>query len=260
MPLRPLFCLIALTLGLSLPLAAKEQAAADRADIIRLLARMTEFMPVEREFRALGFEGENLELAMEQHRRVFADPEIAAYVADRLIAVHEGRLPMPREAGGLLGPLVDRGVGHLPRADLIYFYKVENTIFNALSKRDCGLVVKRRLSEQRLADATARLAARLNTPALREYYRIQYRAAQLGLTHEMIRLSPEENARIERMIGDRIFEDAKDEEIRDFIRIFQNPRRTTNRQACRAGRTIMNKVMMLEGRDLQDALIYFSTP
>lgn len=258
--LRYLLSLLALTLGLSLPLAAQENDVPERAEIISLIGRMAELLPIEREFRALGFEGENLELAMEQYRRVFADPDIAAYVADRLIEAYSGQLSSALDAGGLIGPLVERGLGHLPTRDLAYFYEVENAIFNAMPVRICGLTVKQRVSERQLSDQSARLAARLNTPALRQYYNIQYQAARLGLTHEQIVLTPAQRASAQQLIGERIFENVDDADTARLLRAFENPRRASNRQACEAARTVMNKVLTLEGAELREALLYFSTP
>lgn len=251
-----LFCLV---LCVAAPVAA-QQAPPERAEIMRLLQRMDEFVPIEAEFRSLGFEGENLSLAMAQHRRVFGDPEISGYVADRLLSAYSGALPSASEAGGLLGPLIDRGIGHLPTKDLVYFYKVETAVFQALPTRECGLAVKQRLSDQRLSDATARVAARLNTPALEEYYRIQYKAARLGLTRERVVLSGAREAEIEEKIGKVIFEGSESGDELELIRVFENPERASNRQACEAGRTIMAAVMSMQGGDLREALLYFSAP
>ncbi|WP_371228456.1 hypothetical protein [Roseovarius sp. 2305UL8-3] len=257
--MRLFACLTAMFLALT-PVAYAQEVAPNREDIIRLLARMDEFVPLRQDFIRMGFQGENLELALDQHARVFGDRDIGGFVADRLIGAFSGSLPGAAETGGLLGPLIDRGIGHVPTRDLVYFYRVENTVFRALPYRECGLAVKQRLSDRRLADATARAAARLNTPALREYYRIQYNAARLGLTREAVRLSPDRTAQIEARIGEELFKRTGDGEARNLIRMFENPRGVTNRQACEAGRTIMQTVMTLEGRELRDALIYFSSP
>ncbi len=257
--MRLIACLFAICFVFAVPVAAQSNVP-NRDDIIRLLARMDEIVPIEQEFVAQGFEGENLQLAMAQYRRLFGDREIGEYLADRIILAYQGQLPSATAAGGLLGPLIDRGIAHLPTRDLVYFYRVENVVFNALSVRDCGLAVKQRLSDQRLADATARVAARLNTPALRDYYRIQYDAAKLGLRREMKQLTPEETLEIEAIIGARIFEGTGEAETMKLIRTFENPRGATNRAACEAGRAVMNGVLTLEGQDLRRALIYFSTP
>lgn len=251
-----LFCL---GLGVAVPVAA-QQAPSEKVEIMRLLQRMDEFVPIEAEFRSLGFEGRNLELAMAQHRRVFGDPEIASYVADRLLSAYSGSLPSASVAGGLLGPLIDRGIGHLPTRELVYFYKVETAVFQALPTRECGLAVKQRLSDQRLSDATARVAARLNTPALEEYYRIQYKAARLGLTRERVVLGAARETKIEEKIGKVIFEGPGSGDARELIRVFENPERASNRRACEAGRTIMAAVMAMRGDDLREALLYFSAP
>ncbi len=257
--MRFLFCLTALFLALA-PVSHAQDTAPNRDDIVDLLARMDEFVPLREEFISMGFRGENLELAMDQHARVFGDPAIGGYVADRLIEAYSGTIPGAAEAGGLLGPLIDRGIGHLPTRELAYFYQVENTVFRALPFRECGLAVKQRLSDRRLADATARAAARLNTPALKEYYRIQYKAARLGLTRQAVRLTPARTEQIEARIGEEIFSQTGDAAARNLIRLFENPRRASNRLACEAGRTIMQTVMTMQGRELRDALIYFSSP
>lgn len=257
--MRLIALLLVLLIGTTGPLAA-QQPEPNREDIIRLLGRMDEFVPVEQQFRSMGFEGENLALALAQYRRVFADRQIAEYMADRLIAAGTGRIPPAFVAGGLIGPLVERGIGHLPTRELVYFFKVENTVFNALPLRECGLAVKQRLSDRRLAEASARAAARLNTPALKEYYRIQYKAARLGLTRDAVRLSTEDALRIEERIGAAIFARTDEAEALSLIRTFDNPARASNRAACAAGRHVMDAVMGLEGRDLRMALIYFSTP
>ena len=257
--MRLFFCLTALFLACA-PIAHAQAQQANRDDIIRMLSRMDEIVPIRDDFARMGFKGKNLDLAVAQHRRVFGDPQIGAYVADRLIAAYAGTLPSTSEAGGLLGPLIDRGIGHLPNAELVYFYQVENVVFKALPIRECGLAVKQRLSDQRLSDATARVAARLNTPALRQYYRIQYKAARLGLTRKAVRLTKAQTLRIEDRIGEEIFAQTGDAETLSLIRTFENPRRATNKQACEAGRKIMDTVMAMTGRDQRDALIYFSSP
>lgn len=255
--MRYLACLLALFLATAAP---AQDTAVNREDVVRLLQRMHEVVPVRDQFVELGFRGENLELAMAQHQRIFGDRKVAEYMADRLIAAYDGRLPPASATGGLVGSLIDRGIGYLPTRDLVYFYRVENTVFKALSDRECGLAVKQRLSDRRLSDATAQAAARLNTPALKEYYRIQYKAVKLGLTREPKRLSAAEADAIEERIGKAIFSRTGDKSAMALIRVFENPRRATNRQACDAARTIMDTVLTLKGNDLRNALIYFSAP
>lgn len=259
--MRLLIIFTCLCIALGAPAAqAQAQDQPARSDLVRLLGRMHEFVPIEQDFRSLGFEGENLDLAMAQYKRMFNDPGIAGFVADRILSAQRTEVPTALEAGGLLGPLVDRGIGHLPTRELAYFYKVEYAVFNALPYRICGLVVKQRLSDHRLADATAKAAARLNSPALSEYYRIQYKAARLGVTRKAVRLGPAATARIERVIGKTVFSREGDAHAEGLMRIFSRPESATNRQACETGRMIMQAVLTLEGEDLHDALIYFSSP
>lgn len=260
--MRLLPLILSLSLAFAAPVLGQSNGGVppNKADIVRLLGRMHEFVPIRKEFSELGFRGENLELAVAQYQRVFSDKQIAGFVADRIIAAYEGALPSATEAGGLLGPLIDRGIGHLSIGELIYFYKVENAVFKALPTRECGLAVKQQLSDRRLTNATARAAARLNTPALKEYYRIQYKAARLGLNNKAVRLSPSATKRIEAKIGEQVFAQTEDARSRSLIRVFGSPDTASNQQACEAGRMIMDTVMTMQGRDLRDALLYFSAP
>ena len=210
----------------------------------------------------LGFKGENLELATAQMRALMTDPDVAGYIADRLLAFSaDGTLPDEARAGGALWGLIDRGVGHLAIRDLHYYYRVEQTVLNAMPTRDCGLAIKERLSPARLSDVTARAAARLNTPALRQYYRIQLNAARLGATRPPVRMSPDRIERTEAMIFNALLkrlDGAKDGAV--MVRTFARLDKADNRRACAAGRIFIETVMQLQGRDLHDALILLSLP
>ena len=89
----------------------------------------------------------------------------------------------------LLQPLLDLWMGHLAPSELVYFFKVEQVVVEALCKRDCGLIFKNRLPANEVARRTAETSGRLNTPSLKEYYRIQYKAAKLGATRAPKQLS-----------------------------------------------------------------------
>ncbi|WP_306114609.1 hypothetical protein [Roseovarius sp. MMSF_3305] len=231
-----------------------------KSDIVRILGQLPEFTPIREDMRALGFEGEKLDLAVAQIERMLRDPLIASNIADRVIAA---RLPNVDtvEAGGLFWPLVDRGLGRLNPRELRYFYVVEQAMLKALPTRECGLTIKERLAPERLAKVTGSVAARLNTPALKEYYRIQFKAAQFGASQEVFRLAPAAEAKaaetINRALG-RTLADRPDRKA--LMRAYRNLNRVGNRRACEAGRLFMDAVLSLEGRELHNALILLSTP
>ncbi len=231
-----------------------------RSDIIRLLGQLPEVTPMRQDMAALGFQGEKLDMAVNQMARMLKDPLIVGNIADRVIAAQR-RTIRPEEARGLFWPLVDRGLGHLTLRELRYFYRVEQTMLTALPVRDCGLVIRERLSDQRMAEVTGRVASRLNTPSLREYYRIQYKAARLGVTRKAKRLSDRDAKRIavkiNRALAQRI---AQEKDAPGLIGAFRNLKRMDNRRACAAGRLFIDAVLDLEGRDLHHALILLNAP
>ena len=188
------------------------------------------------------------------------DPLIADNIADRVIAT---QIPSVHsiEPGGLFWPLVDRGLGHLAPRELEYFYKVEQTMLKALPVRECGLTIKEKLPPERLAKATGSVAARLNTPALKEYYRIQYKAARYGASRDVARLDPASEARAAVTINEALGRTlATRADSAALMRAYRDLNRVNNRRACEAGRLFMDAVLSLKGRELTNALILLSTP
>ena len=241
------------------PVSAQTETVR-KSDIVRLLRQLPEFSPIREDMIALGFRGAKLDLAVGQIERMLKDPGIANNIADRVIAAQRSTV-LPSEAGGLFWPLVDRGLGHLTPPELRYFYQVEQAMLKALSPRQCGLIIKERLSPKRLAQATGRVASRLTTPTLREYYRIQFKAAQIGAARAPKRLSTEAEARAIFNINQALTQALEDRPDKDALtRAYDDLLRVGNRRACTAGRVFMDAVLSLEGRDLQDALILLSTP
>ncbi len=241
-------------------ISAAQESSVRKSDLVRLLGELHGFTTIRQDMQALGFEGEKLDLAEAQIVRMLKDPLIAGNIADRVLASQQTKIPAA-QAGGLFWPLVDRGLGHLPARDMRYFYLVEQTMLKALPERECGLLIKERLSPERRAKATGSVAARLNTPALKEYYRIQFRAAQLGASRDVARLSARDEARIVERINLALAEEIKGRpDERAIKRAFSDLNRASNRRACTAGRLFMDSVLSLEGRDLHHALILLSTP
>lgn len=233
---------------------------ADRAEIIRLLGQLPDITPIREELQAVGFKGANLELAVKQAELIYRDPVLAGHVADQVIAAFEAPQTVSA-AGGLMWPLVERGLGHLNTNELKFYYQVERAMIKALPVRQCGLAVRDRLRPQQFADMTARVASRLETDALREYYRIQAKAARFGVKRAPVQMSAERIERVEARIQDvmtRSIAESKNPEA--LLRAMGNLERATNAQACTIGRLFMDVVMTFDGRSLRETLVYMSLP
>ncbi|MEX1236447.1 MAG: hypothetical protein WEB56_15805 [Roseovarius sp.] len=262
-----LSCVALVLPGAALPNAAQAQAAQNdaqsvsRADLIRLLGRLHEDGAVRADLAELGFAGERLDLATDHAAGMLRDPVIAGYIADRVLAVRDGGMVPMSRAQGLLWSVIDEGLGHLPLRDLRYYYLVEQAVLGAMPTAICGRAVRGDLAPDRMAEETARAAARLNVEGLRNYYRIQKRAAQLGAERGAMRLPPERAARAEAAIFGVVTRAITAR--KDAARVmgsFANLDRASTRDACLAGRIFINAVLTLEGRELHDALIQLSTP
>lgn len=261
--LHALACSLLLTIAAGLPGATPAHAASEvgRADLIRLLGRLHEEEDVRADLRKLGFKGENLDLATQHAADMLRDPVIAGYIADRVLAVQSGKSVPIGRAQGLLWGVIDRGLPHLPLVDLRYYYLVEQAVLGAMPDHICGQAVRGTLPPQRMADATARAAARLNTAGLRNYYRIQLRAAQLGAQRGLLATTPKRAAKAEASIFNALTRHITQEP--DAARVmsdFANLGTVSNARACRAGRLFIEAVLTLEGRDLHEALIQLSLP
>jgi len=232
----------------------------DRAEIIRLLGQLPDIAPIREELHAVGFRGANLELAVKQAELIYRDPLLAGYVADQVIAAFEAP-QTAQAAGGLMWPLVERGLGHLTTSELKFYYQVERAMIKALPARQCGLAVRNRLSDQRFADLTSRVAARMETRALREYYRIQATAARFGGNAQPVRTAPSSIERVEARIQGVMARSIAGSRNPDaLLGALGDLDRATNAQACTIGRLFMDVVMTFKGRALRETLVYMSLP
>lgn len=243
------------------PAAPQEgEIVVTKADIMRLLAQIPEIAPVREDMRALGFRGENLELAVAQNRAFYTDPVIAGFIAEQVMMAYANP-GQPGQAQGLIWPLIDRGLGHLPTRKLKYYYEVEATMIDALPVAQCGRIIRNDLSAEAHSDVMSRMAARLNAPALKEYYAIQLRAARLGASRGAVRLSKPQfdrvRAGLDREMEVLIAGTPGPAGIRAAMR---DLRHADDRRACVIGRLMYDAVMRLEGQTLRDALIFMSSP
>ncbi len=238
----------------------RDELKPNKADIVRLLGQIPDFAPIREELIALGFEGENLELAVAHAELVYRDPVLAGHVADQVIAAYFDPENVTM-AGGLIWPLVERGLGHLNTRELRFYYRVERSLIGGLPVQVCGRAVRNRLSPARFAELITRAAARLNTSGLREYYRVQAKAARFGVQRDPVRLSEARAADIEDKINTRLRESIETTaQPAALLRALNDLGAATNRQACQIGKLFLETVVAMEGQDGRDALIYMSQP
>ncbi|MEM9844277.1 MAG: hypothetical protein AAF965_05710 [Pseudomonadota bacterium] len=238
----------------------REEIKPNRADIIRLLGQIPDFAPIREELIALGFEGENLELAVAHAELVYRDPVLAGHVADQVIAAFLDPESVPA-TGGLIWPLVELGLGHLSTRDLRFYYRVERSLIGGLPVQACGRAVRNRLPPARFAELITRAAAQLNTSGLREYYRVQADAARYGIQRDPVRLSPARAEEIGEIINVQLREKIeKTEKPARLLSALDNLDTANNRQACEIGKLFLETVVAIEGPDGRDALIYMSQP
>jgi len=257
--MRHLLAILLVWTVLAVPATPGEgRMVVTKAEVMRVLARIAQVAPLREEMRALGFRGENLDLAEAQAAAFYTDPIIAGYIAERIMAVYDA----PQRAGraeGLIGPLARRGLGHLPTRRLAYYYRVERALVDALPVPVCGRAVRGQLSARAYSDAMSRVAARLNTPALREYYRIERRAAQLGAQRRAVSLSPRAAARIEarlnRALDRLIAAQPRPGRLRAAMRDLGA---ADNASACTIGRLMYAAMLAIEGPARRDAMIHMT--
>ena len=242
--------------GLPHGLSAQNPAVnVNRAEMIRILGELPSAMPIREDLQRQGFSGENLELAVTQAGSFYKDPTIAGFIADQVIAAYTDPSfeVVPQ---GLIWPIVARGMGHLPLGELRYYYSVEQAMINALPVRDCGQAMRGTYSDKAYADAMSRIAARLETDALREFYRIEFKAAKLGATRGPVALSAATRREVAEAIDARVeaLLDAEPESER-LRAAMLDISRANNKNACRLGRIFYNAVMTLDQKHQRNGLI-----
>lgn len=237
-----------------------DRASVPRSDIIRLLAALPDYADFRSEMRTLGFRGEKLDLAVAHAELIYRDPVIAGYVADRVIAAY-GAPETGADARGLIGPLIERGLPHMSTAELGYYHRVEKLMMEALPVRDCGRIMRNRMPPVQFVRVMSRMAARLNTAGLRNYYRLQAKAARHGVTRPPVRLSRARMDAVETRIAEALATRiAQSDSPRVMQRAIGNLPGASNARACAIGRMFMDIVADMEGQEQRDALLYLSLP
>ncbi|MEL6313236.1 MAG: hypothetical protein AAFQ60_04195 [Pseudomonadota bacterium] len=235
--------------------AQNRDVGVNRAEMIRILGELPSAMPIREDLQKQGFSGDNLELAVAQAGSFYKDPTIAGFIADQVIAAYTDP-SFEVNPQGLIWPMVARGMGHLPLVELRYYYSVEQAMINALPNRECGQAMRGTYSDKAYADAMSRVAARLETDALREFYRIEFKAAKLGATRGPVALSAATMQDVAAAIDARV-EALLDEEP-DAVRLraaMQDIARANNKIACRIGRIFYEAVITLDPKIQRNGLI-----
>ncbi|MEQ9257839.1 MAG: hypothetical protein RIG84_01940 [Roseovarius sp.] len=255
--LAALLLLLVAPLGLS---AQENLTRVGKPEIMRFLAQLPDYAPIEQDLRRIGFRDENLALAVAHAESFYTDPVIAGHIADRLIGFYAGE-PQPEMAKGLIWPLIERGLGHLPTNDLLVYYNVERAMIGAMPVHLCGRAVRNRLSPERFSDEITKVAARLHTPALREYYRVEVKAARLGARRPQVQLSRQQRARVETRVRAGLAElvDAHEQSgaLRAAMRDIDS---APDARACEVGLLFYEAVMRLKGAERRAALVYMGLP
>ena len=260
MPLKILIALFFMGLSTLAGPSAAQSARDSRDEIIDLLGRLPEIAPVRNQLIDQGFRGEKLALAEDHMRLMMNDKLIAGYIADRLIALYDGDLSGGVATEGLIAPLYDSGITHLPLAEMKFFHQMQRALLDGMSRRHCGLIVKGDMRPQRMEDILGRAETYFTIKTLRTYYRIQRKAVRLGVTRAPKQLSPIARARIERRISEALNARVQSvENGRAVARTFDNLQRASAASACDAGKLFADVILDLEGRDLREALIYLSS-
>jgi hypothetical protein len=257
MPLKPLIALVFLAFAIVAGPGATQTARDSREQIIELLGRLPEIAPVRDKLRDQGFRGEKLALAEEHSRLMMNDKLVAGYIADRLIALYDGDLSAGVATEGLIAPLYDSGITHLPLAEMKFFHQMQRALLDGMSQRDCGLIIKGQMPPQRMEDTLGRAETHFTLTTLRTYYRIQRKAVRLGVTRAPKQLSPMDRARIEQTIAKALRAGvAAEENAKPLARTFDNLDRARPVEACAAGKLFADVILDMKGQDLRNALLY----
>ncbi len=237
-------------------MASLTYAAPSKSDVSEFLARLYTAPALRAELQSYGFEGANLELAIGHVQRVMNDRVIAGKIADHIIAAGQGRLEVGN-TDGFIAPLVSSGLPRLSTRELSYYYKVEATVFGALPKRECGLALKGKLSPKAMTRVTARTAAKLNTAALKEYYRISFKAARLGATKPALVLSGRDAAqRAKKLVSVLEAEAATRSNGAALMRAYETNFQVSNNIACEAGLLLFDAVLKQPPRARHELLVF----
>jgi hypothetical protein len=249
--------LLAVTLvsTLILPAAAQE---VRKSDVVRVLEGLHELPGIAESYRQTGFDAERTQIMVDHTRKIMANKGVSSFVADQLIAAQKGELNTA-QLGGVVQPLIDRGLLHLPLKEQLYYLNVENTVIRALTKTNCGRVMKETVNPEAFSRDNQRVVARLNTPAMREYLRIVRKAAFTGVSRKS---PPRISDRTRQRVSDKFFtgvlERAESENLtRQLEKSADSIRLLSNNDACRVGLMFVDAALEYEGPDKRTLIQLF---
>lgn len=237
----------ALAISCFLPAAAQD---VQKPDIVRVLEQLHALPGIAEGYRLSGFDDERVAIMLDHTRLIMANKGVSSFVADQLIAAQMGQ-PNTNQLGGVVQPLIDRGLPHLPLKEQLYFLKVETTVVRALSKGSCGRVMKETINPETFSRENYRIVSRLNTPALREYLRILRKAAIIGVSRKS---PPRISDRARETVSDSFFNDvllrAKAENLMPQLeKSAVSMRALSNKDACRLGLMFVDTAIEYDGPD-----------
>jgi len=238
---------VSLLFGVGVGASAQAQGV-QRSDIVSLLQRLHELPGAGESYRLAGFDEERTEIMLTHRRTIMSHRGVAGFVADRLISAQSGQ-PNANQLGGVVQPLIDRGLPHLATKDQVYFLRVENTIMDALGTRLCGQTVKETVNPAIFARESFKVTARLNAPALREYTRILRQAAFTGLTKtNPPRISAAARERALEGFSAALVENAETDTVAQQLLLSHSAiARLSNKNACNLGKLFSETALNYEG-------------
>ena len=259
MRLRAIFICLVLGLATSGTIATSQEEALKRSDLIELMGKIPEMSRVRERLEKQGYTGRKLDLAVDHETRLMNDKVVAGYFADRLIALYNGNLPPGWAPDGLIGPLFEAGYTNLPRREQVFYFQVQRSLLQAMETRDCGLLMKGRMTERRLERVLGSAESRLSADTLKRYYQLQRTAIRTGVSRAPRKLSPADSARIQERLNMALRARIEgDESLASVGAAFENMNRASAAQACQAGIVFYETALSLKGRELEHVLLYLN--
>ena len=240
---------------LALPAFAQE---VRKSDIVRVLQSLHELPGIKEGYEQSGFDAERTALMLNHTRLMMANRNVANYVADKLIAARLGQ-PSTTQLGGVVQPLTDRGIAHLPLKEQIYFLQVETTVLRAMTTNNCGRAMKETINPETFSRDNQRVVSRLNTPALAEYLRILRKATITGASRKS---PPRISYSTRERVSDRYFAAAlaraeKENLMSQLQRSATSMNVLSNKDACRLGLMFVDTAIDFDGAEKRTLMQLF---
>jgi hypothetical protein len=244
---------------LAFPAAATaQQQNVSKQDVVRLLEKLQLEQNNPDALEGLGFRGEKLDLMLDHGQKLAQNRVILEFMADKLIGAQSGAQPADA-LGGLMTPLLRRGMPYLPIKEQRYFLNVEFTVMQAMNTTNCGRSVKETIAPQVFARSLAITTARLNAPALKEYLRVVRKASTTGVSKpKPPRMSEATKERVLERFATKLQDKAAEKGLsRAFARADVSLRQLSNREACQLGLLFVETVLDTTGADQRPMLQLF---